>query len=123
MACNDGPIDSIETGKGEDCSRTDEKDPDTYRFSYSRNLPLFYLKEQVDVLFPLYRTDHLEKTGTTRDFEMADIPTCRAGVLASSTGWIKWLQKLFKQAGLPVSDFLMFLRNQIEENHGFAWSR
>ena len=48
---------------------------------------------------------------------MADIPYVGAGVLASSTGMDKVIaKKLFKQAGLPVSDFLMFLRNQIEEN-------
>ncbi len=112
----DGPIDLIETGEWERIAREQmKKDPDTYRFSVVGTSS--YLKEQVDVLFPVLHGPFGEDGTIQGLFEMADIPYVGAGVLASSTGMDKVIaKKLFKQAGLPVSDFLMFLRNQIEEN-------
>jgi len=112
----DGPIDLIETGEWEKIARERKKeDPDTYRFSVVGTSSS--LKERVDVLFPVLHGPFGEDGTIQGLFEMADIPYVGAGVLASSTGMDKVAaKKLFKQAGLPVSDFLMLLRKQIEEN-------
>jgi D-alanine-D-alanine ligase len=69
----------------------------------------FTSSEQIDVIIPIMHGLYGEDGTIQGLFELANIPYVGAGVLASSVGMDKIIQKnLFIQAELPVSDFLWF---------------
>ena len=72
-------------------------------------------RDQIDVLFPALHGTYGEDGTIQGLLEMADIPYVGCGVLASATGMDKVLMKrLFREAGLPIVDFISFLRTQWE---------
>lgn len=71
----------------------------------------------LDVIFPVLHGTYGEDGTIQGLFEMADIPYVGCGVLASSCGMDKAVMKtLFKEAGLPICDYLWFLRSEWERN-------
>jgi D-alanine-D-alanine ligase len=87
----------------------------------------------VDVVFPVLHGTYGED-GTIQGLcEMADLPYVGCGVLASSTGMDKaFMKTLFRDAGLPICDYVWFLRDewerhreltlqQVETKLGFPW--
>ncbi len=71
---------------------------------------------EVDVIFPVLHGTFGED-GTIQGLcEMADIPYVGCGVLASSCGMDKVVMKtLFRDAGLPICEYLWFLRREWEK--------
>ena len=97
-----------------------------------RGLILAGLKETVDVIFPVMHGPFGEDGTIQGLLELAGIPYVGAGVLASAVGMDKVVMKdVFKQHGLPVGDYLAYLRKdftdrsedriakEIEERLGF----
>ena len=75
------------------------------------------LADPVDVIFPVLHGTFGEDGTIQGLFEMADVPYVGCGVLASSTGMDKALMKtLFRDAGLPICDYVWFLRDEWERN-------
>ncbi|MFN2512882.1 MAG: D-alanine--D-alanine ligase family protein [Pyrinomonadaceae bacterium] len=73
--------------------------------------------EQLDVVFPVLHGPFGEDGTVQGLLEMANIPYVGCGVLASACGMDKVAMKLlFKQAGLPVGEYLWFLRSQWKIN-------
>jgi D-alanine-D-alanine ligase len=71
----------------------------------------------VDVIFPAMHGTYGEDGSIQGLLEMADLPYVGAGVLASAVGMDKDIQKrLYREAGVPVLDFKMFLRSEFEKN-------
>lgn len=69
----------------------------------------------IDVLFPVLHGTFGEDGTIQGLFEMADIPYVGCGVLASSCGMDKVVMKtLFRDAGLPICEYLWFLRGEWE---------
>ncbi|MGE5528716.1 MAG: D-alanine--D-alanine ligase family protein [Patescibacteria group bacterium] len=73
------------------------------------------LHERLDVIFPVLHGPYGEDGTVQGLLELADIPYVGAGVLASAVGMDKGLMKaVFRQAGLPVPAYLLFLRKEWE---------
>lgn len=77
------------------------------------------LKKEVEIVFPLLHGP-MGEDGTIQGLlELAGIPYVGGGVLASALGMDKALMKAaFLQAGLPVGDYLVFLRKEWQEQAG-----
>jgi len=75
------------------------------------------LKSQLDVVFPVLHGTFGEDGTIQGLFEMADLPYVGCGVLASSTGMDKaFMKTLFRDAGLPICNYVWFLRDEWERN-------
>ena len=73
------------------------------------------LTANVDVVFPLLHGPNGEDGTLQGLLELADLPYVGAGVAASAVGMDKALMKaLFRNAGLPVAEFLVVLRHKWE---------
>ena len=73
--------------------------------------------EQLDVVFPVLHGPFGEDGTVQGLLEMANIPYVGCGVLASACGMDKVAMKLlFRQAGLPVGDYIWFLRSHWQSN-------
>lgn len=71
---------------------------------------------QLDVVIPLVHGVHGEDGTLQGLLELAHLPYVGAGVLASAVGMDKIVQKqLFKQAGLPVGEYVWFLSSVCNE--------
>lgn len=69
----------------------------------------------LDVIFPVLHGTFGEDGTVQGLLELADIPYVGAGVLASAVGMDKEVQKrLFRDAGLPLTDFLAIRRSDWE---------
>ena len=77
------------------------------------------LRDRVDVIFPVMHGPFGEDGTIQGLLELAGIPYVGGGVLASAVGMDKVIMKmLFQQNGLPVGDYLFYLRNDLESNSG-----
>jgi D-alanine-D-alanine ligase len=73
--------------------------------------------EQLDVVFPVLHGPFGEDGTVQGLLEMANIPYVGCGVLASACGMDKVAMKLlFSQAGLPIGEYIWFLRSQWQSN-------
>jgi D-alanine-D-alanine ligase len=73
--------------------------------------------EQLDVVFPLLHGPFGEDGTVQGLLEMANLPYVGCGVLASACGMDKVAMKLlFRQAGLPIGEYLWFLRSVWQSN-------
>lgn len=71
----------------------------------------------IDVAFPVLHGTFGEDGTIQGLFEMADLPYVGCGVLASSCGMDKaFMKTLFRDAGLPICDYVWFLRDEWESN-------
>ena len=71
----------------------------------------------LDVIFPVLHGTYGEDGTIQGLFEMADLPYVGCGVLASSTGMDKaFMKTLFRDTGLPICDYVWFLREEWERN-------
>jgi len=71
----------------------------------------------LDVVFPVLHGTFGEDGTVQGLLELADIPYVGAGVLGSAVGMDKDVQKrLFRQAGLPVADYLAVRRQEWDTN-------
>jgi len=71
----------------------------------------------LDVVFPVLHGTFGEDGTIQGLLEMADIPYVGCGVLASSTGMDKaFMKTLFRDAGLPICDYVWFLRDEWERH-------
>ena len=71
----------------------------------------------LDVIFPVLHGTYGEDGTIQGLFEMADLPYVGCGVLASSTGMDKaFMKTLFRDAGLPICNYVWFLRDEWEAN-------
>jgi D-alanine-D-alanine ligase len=69
------------------------------------------------VLFPVLHGTFGEDGTIQGLFEMADLPYVGCGVLASSCGMDKvFMKTLFRDAGLPICDYVWFLRDEWERS-------
>ena len=94
-------------------SQDAEKDHKELLFPVSRLLSSLSL----DVIFPVLHGTYGEDGTIQGLFEMADLPYVGCGVLASSTGMDKAFMKiLFRDAGLPICDYVWFLRDEWARN-------
>ncbi len=74
---------------------------------------------RLDVVFPALHGTYGEDGAIQGLLEMAGVPYVGAGVLGSAVGMDKDIQKrLFRQAGIPVLDFAMYLRSEFEREPG-----
>ena len=72
---------------------------------------------QLDVIFPVLHGPFGEDGTIQGLLEMADVPYVGCGVLASACGMDKVAMKLlFLQAGLPMCQYLWFLRSQWQKD-------
>ncbi len=78
---------------------------------------LGYLREEVDLAFPLLHGP-MGEDGTVQGLlELAGIPYIGGGVMASAVGMDKEIMKaLFKHHGLPVGDYLVYRRHEWEND-------
>jgi len=75
------------------------------------------LRDRLDVVFPVLHGPYGEDGTIQGLLELAGIPYVGAGVLGSAVGMDKGLMKtLFRAVGLPVADFLVFLRREVEQD-------
>lgn len=73
------------------------------------------LRARLDVIFPVLHGPYGEDGTMQGLLELTGIPYVGGGVLASAVGMDKGLMKsVFRQAGLPVPDFLVILRKEWE---------
>lgn len=71
----------------------------------------------VDVFLPALHGTYGEDGSLQGLLELADVPYVGAGVLASSVGMDKDIHKrLFREAGIPVLDFVTVLRRDLERD-------
>ncbi len=71
----------------------------------------------LDVIFPVLHGTYGEDGTIQGLFEMADLPYVGCGVLASSCGMDKaFMKTLFRDAGLPICNYVWFLRGEWEKN-------
>ncbi len=78
----------------------------------------------VDVVFPVLHGPFGEDGTIQGLFEMADIPYVGCGVLASSCGMDKvFMKTLFRDAGLPMCDYVWFLRDEWQRDHDATVAR
>ncbi|MGB5012712.1 MAG: D-alanine--D-alanine ligase family protein [Pyrinomonadaceae bacterium] len=74
-------------------------------------------KLPLDVVFPVLHGTYGEDGTIQGLFEMADLPYVGCGVLASSTGMDKaFMKTLFRDAGLPICNYVWFMRDEWERN-------
>jgi D-alanine-D-alanine ligase len=79
--------------------------------------------QSVDVIFPILHGTFGEDGTVQGLLELADIPYVGAGVLASATGMDKdAMKRIFRDAGLPVLEWLLVLRSGWEQRSGL-WRR
>jgi len=72
---------------------------------------------EMDVVFPVLHGPYGEDGTTQGLLELANLPYVGAGVLGSAVGMDKVVQKtLLRAHGLPVADFIPFLRKEWEQN-------
>jgi D-alanine-D-alanine ligase len=72
-------------------------------------------RETLDVVIPVLHGTYGEDGTIQGLLEMADLPYVGCGVLGSAAGMDKVVMKrLFREAGLPVGEFIHFLRAQWE---------
>ena len=75
------------------------------------------LKEEVDLVFPLLHGPMGEDGSIQGLLELAGIPYIGGGILASAVGMDKALmKKVFQMEGLPVGDYLVYLRREWRES-------
>lgn len=75
------------------------------------------LKEEVDLVFPLLHGPMGEDGSIQGLLELAGIPYIGGGILASAVGMDKALmKKVFQMDGLPVGDYLVYLRREWRES-------
>jgi D-alanine-D-alanine ligase len=75
------------------------------------------LRDKIDVIFPVMHGPFGEDGTIQGLLELAELPYVGGGVLASAVGMDKALMKaVFKQAGLPVGDYLVYLRKEWRDN-------
>jgi D-alanine-D-alanine ligase len=82
--------------------------------------PIDFLKfsHNFDVIFPVLHGTFGEDGTIQGMFEMLNVPYVGCGVLASSSGMDKVVMKaLFADAGLPLCEFVWFLRSEWESSH------
>ncbi len=73
--------------------------------------------EPLDVVFPVLHGPYGEDGTIQGLFELAGIPYVGSGVLGSAAGMDKAIMKtLFRAAGLPVVDWLLLLRPELERD-------
>lgn len=78
----------------------------------------------IDVIFPVLHGTYGEDGTIQGLFEMADIPYVGCGVLASSCGMDKaFMKTLFRDAGLPICDYVWFFRDEWAGNREATVSR
>ena len=78
---------------------------------------------ELDVVFPVLHGTFGEDGTIQGLFEMSGIPYVGCGVLASSTGMDKVIMRtLFRDADLPMCDYVWFLRNEWEQNNNMVIS-
>ena len=78
----------------------------------------------LDVVFPVLHGTYGEDGTIQGLFEMAGIPYVGCGVLASSCGMDKVVMKtLFRDANLPICEYVWFLRSEWEQNKNLAISQ
>jgi len=71
----------------------------------------------LDVVFPVLHGTYGEDGTIQGLLEMADLPYVGCGVLASSAGMDKaFMKTLFRDAGLPICDYVWFLRDEWERH-------
>jgi D-alanine-D-alanine ligase len=71
----------------------------------------------VDAVFPVLHGTFGEDGTIQGLLEMADVPYVGCGVLASSSGMDKaFMKTLFRDAGLPICDYVWFLRDEWERH-------
>ena len=71
----------------------------------------------LDVIFPVLHGTFGEDGTIQGLLEMADMPYVGCGVLSSSTGMDKaFMKTLFRDAGLPICNYVWFLRGEWERN-------
>ena len=71
----------------------------------------------LDLVFPVLHGTFGEDGTIQGLLEMADLPYVGCGVLASSTGMDKaFMKTLFRDAGLPICNYVWFLRDEWERN-------
>lgn len=72
-------------------------------------------RDRLDVIFPVLHGTYGEDGTIQGLLEMADVPYVGCGVLGSAAGMDKVVMKrLFREAGLPIVEFVHFLRSQWE---------
>ncbi|MBP6003249.1 MAG: D-alanine--D-alanine ligase [Pyrinomonadaceae bacterium] len=75
------------------------------------------LRSAIDVIFPVLHGTYGEDGTIQGLFEMADIAYVGCGVLSSSCGMDKvFMKTLFRDAGLPMCNYVWFLRSEWETN-------
>ncbi len=75
------------------------------------------LRDRVDVVFPVMHGPFGEDGTIQGLLELAGIPYVGGGVLASAVGMDKAVMKMvFQQKGLPVGDYLYYLRKDLDVN-------
>jgi D-alanine-D-alanine ligase len=75
----------------------------------------------LDVVFPVLHGTFGEDGTIQGLLEMADMPYVGCGVLASSTGMDKaFMKTLFRDAGLPICEYVWFLRDEWEKHRGLT---
>ena len=75
-------------------------------------VPRYLSPVTVDVVFPVLHGTYGEDGTIQGLFEMADLPYVGCGVLASSCGMDKaFMKALFRDAGLPICNYVWFLRD------------
>jgi len=73
--------------------------------------------QELDVIFPVLHGTLGEDGAIQGMLELANIPYVGSGVLGSAVGMDKIIQKqLFKQAGLPIVDYVWFLTKLWQKN-------
>lgn len=108
------PADFAERGSGDVAILADPSHHGLISLAATRR-PL--ASEQVDVVFPVLHGPFGEDGTVQGLLEMANIPYVGCGVLASACGMDKVAMKLlFRQAGLPVGEYIWFLRSQWQSN-------
>jgi D-alanine-D-alanine ligase len=92
-------------------------DPSGPKFFARNSRPGANRLPAVDVIFPVLHGTFGEDGTIQGLFELAGIPYVGAGVLGSSAGMDKDLMKrLFRDAGLPVVDWVLVLRGEWERD-------
>ncbi len=80
-------------------------------------VPRYLSPVTLDVVFPVLHGTYGEDGTIQGLFEMADLPYVGCGVLASSCGMDKaFMKTLFRDAGLPICNYVWFLRDEWEKN-------
>jgi len=78
-------------------------------------------KRKIDVVFPVLHGPNGEDGTIQGLFEMLDIPYVGCGVMASALGMDKDFSKqLFGRAGLPVGDYIVMLKEDINKDMAYA---